>query len=208
MGVQIFLGRVIAIQGDQPILSALHFSLALVVLGLTVMAAVMAFWSSSAVIRDENAGMGSNRILQFSSPFGRLSLWTLVAVMLLFISGTLVSASGASRACQSWPLCGGILPGDVLGWINFIHRFITLGAGLLVFALLVQAWRTQRSQTRILVSTTAAAVLFFSQALMGSVEAAIFNCAAYHHCGSCLGGINYPGLAGGTGQPLSRAGSR
>jgi len=39
-------------------------------------------------------------------------------------------------------------------------------------ALLLQAWRTQRSQTAIMVTTTAAGVLFFSQALMGMVEAA------------------------------------
>ena len=169
MAAQIFLGRLIAIQGGQPFLSALHFAIAMAVLGLAVLVAVLAYWLSygSQNLLEPNSGLKIT--LKFKSPFGRFSLWTLAAVMLLFISGTLVSANGASAACQGWPLCE---PGDTLGWINLVHRFITLGTGLMVVGLLVQAWRTQRSQTAILVSTTAASVLFFSQALMGSVEAA------------------------------------
>lgn len=169
MAAQIFLGRLFAIQGGQPFLSALHFALAMAVLGLAVLVAVLTYWLSygSRNLLEPNSGL--KLTLKFKSLFGRFSLWTLAAVMLLFISGTLVSASGANAACQGWPLCEA---GDTLGWINLVHRVITLGTGLMVIGLLVQAWRTQRSQTAILVSTTAASVLFFSQALMGSVEAA------------------------------------
>jgi protoheme IX farnesyltransferase len=92
--------------------------------------------------------------------------------MLLFVSGTLVSASGANAACQGWPLCSEIIPVDYLGWINLVHRVITLFAGLMVAGLFIQAWRTQRSQIGVLVATTAAGVLFISQALMGIVETA------------------------------------
>jgi protoheme IX farnesyltransferase len=172
MAVQIFLGRLIAGQGEQAFLSALHFSLALAVLGLITMVAVLAFWYND---REHNPVGNTSEFdirLSFKSPFARFSLMTLAAVMLLFVSGTLVSASGANAACQGWPLCGGGIPDDTLGWINLVHRVITLGTGLMVAGLLVQAWRTQRSQTAILVATTAGSVLFFSQALMGSVEAA------------------------------------
>jgi protoheme IX farnesyltransferase len=170
MGVQIYLGRMIAQQGSQPILSAIHFSLALVVLGSSALAAVLAFWFSYRGASWENAAAQVR--LSFKSPFARLSLLTLAAVLLLFVSGNFVSASGANAACQSWPLCDGVLPSSALGWINFIHRIITLGTGIMVALLILKAWRTQRSQTAILVATTAAGVLFFSQALMGSVEAA------------------------------------
>ena len=172
MVIQILLGRWIALHGEQPTLSAIHFTMALVVLGLSVMVAGFAYWFSYRLWDNGANHPGIQISLKFNSPFGRLSLLTLAAVMLLFVSGTLVSASGASAACQGWPLCGGVIPGDALGWINLVHRIITLGTGLMVFVLLVQAWRSQRSQTAILVSTTAAGVLFFSQALMGSVEAA------------------------------------
>ena len=39
-------------------------------------------------------------------------------------------------------------------------------------SLFIQAWRTQRHQTAILVATTAAGVLYFAQVLMGAVETA------------------------------------
>jgi len=172
MVAQIFLGRLIAIQGEQPYYSALHFAMALVVLGLSVFATVLAFWNTYGSTEEADAPFGLKIHLSYKSQFGLLSFWTLGAVMLLFMSGTLVSASGANAACQGWPLCDGTIPGDYLGWINLVHRIITLAAGLLAAGLLVQAWRTQRSQTGILVATTAASVLFFSQALMGGVEAA------------------------------------
>ena len=167
MAAQIFLGRLIALQGGQSILSALHFMLALAVLGLSILSAVLAFWVTT---RDQNsleAAPGLKVNLRFNSPFARFSLLTLAAVMLLFVSGTLVSASGAAAACQGWPLCGGVIPGDALGWINLVHRLITLGTGLMVAGLLVQAWRTQRSQTAILVATTAASTLVFLPGIDG-----------------------------------------
>ncbi len=172
MTAQIFLGRLIAGLGEQSLLSALHFALALAVLGLTVLTAVLATWLANRNQAQGDAIQGYDLRLSYKSPFGRISLWTLIAVMLLFVSGTLVSASGASAACQGWPLCDGVIPHNSLGWINLVHRLITMGTALMVVGLLVQAWRTQRSQTAILVATTAASVLFFSQALMGSVEAA------------------------------------
>lgn len=172
MAAQIFLGRMIAVQGEQSFLSAIHFALALAVLGLSVLASVLAFIFKAGDQASLEASSELEVNLSFKSPFARFSLFTLAAVMLLFVSGTLVSASGAAAACQGWPLCGGGIPGDSLGWINLVHRLITLWTGLMVAGLLVQAWRTQRSQTAILVATTAASVLFFSQALMGAVEAA------------------------------------
>jgi len=172
MAAQIFLGRIIALQGVQPFLSALHFALALMVLGAATLGTVLAFWLEYATKRDGTGTRSPVIQLGYRSQFARLSLWTLLAVMLLFVSGTLVSASGASAGCQGWPLCDGIIPVDTLGWINLVHRVITLVTGLMVAGLLAQAWRSQRSQVSILVSTTAAGVLFFSQALMGAVEAA------------------------------------
>jgi protoheme IX farnesyltransferase len=64
------------------------------------------------------------------------------------------------------------MPADINGWIDMIHRGMTGLTSILAILLLVRAWRTQRSQTAILVSTTVAIVLFFAQALMGAVETA------------------------------------
>jgi protoheme IX farnesyltransferase len=183
LGVQVLLGWLEVIYGGanpaaipldpalEPAFTALHLGLALVIQALVILAGVAAFYGSHFPERP----MG----LAFSSPFARLSLWTLAATFALLVSGTFIGASGAAAACPGWPLCGGWqLPADLLGWINVSHRLMAALAGALVTMTLVQAWRSQRSQTAILVSTTAVAVLFFSQALMGAYEA-VRNYPAY-----------------------------
>jgi protoheme IX farnesyltransferase len=166
MVVQVLWGQMVATQLGKPLLSAVHFALALLVLALIVFALTAVF--------SLNQGQGTGRKsikLAYNSPFSKLSVWTLLAVLVLFVSGTWVAVSGVGSACQGWPLCEGNIPGDYSGWVNFVHRMITFGAGVMVAALVIQAWRTQRSQTGILVATTAVGVLFMSQAMMGLMEA-------------------------------------
>jgi len=137
--------------------SGLHLGLALLIFGLQLLAV-------SAVFQDKIP----NR-LNFASPFSRLSLITLVTVFILLVSGTLVSVTGATQFCQSWPLCE---PQGILGWINLGHRLIVGFSGLLVAFQLVKSWQTQRSKPAILVAATATAILLISQALMGAVDVA------------------------------------
>jgi protoheme IX farnesyltransferase len=165
MVVQVLWGQMVAIQSGDPFYSAVHFSLALLVFALIVFVLTAVFYI--------NHGQDSYRRsikLTFNSTFSKFSLWTLFAVLVLFASGTWVAGSELGIACQGWPLCEGIIPGDYSGWVNLVHRLITFGAGIMVVVLVVQAWRTQRSQTGILVATTAVGVLFMSQAMMGLVE--------------------------------------
>jgi protoheme IX farnesyltransferase len=142
--------------GISAIQSGIHLALALAVQGLVLLAAATAIsW-----LRAERPSIH----LQYRSTFARLSLATLAALLILFVSGAVVSRISGSD-CTTWPLCA---PATLAGWISLLHRGVVLAAALLVGALFVQAWRTQRSQTMILVSTTAMAVLFLSQALLGA----------------------------------------
>lgn len=144
---------------------ALHLGLALTIQTMLIVATAAAFFLSR--------NLRPSVRLVYRSPFARLSLITLGATFALLVSGAGVSASGGSAACTGWPLCNGALAsGDLLAWTHLIHRLISGAAGLLMLALLIQGWRTQRSQTAILVATTAAAVLFFAQVLMGAYNAA------------------------------------
>ena len=159
--VQVALGGLLTMRpealggGQAP---ALHLGLSLLIQGCVLASAVAAFYHH----RHPEAASR----MAFSSPFARLSLAALAAAFLLLVSGTLVAASGAGSACTSWPLCGLLL--DAAGWINLAHRLVVAAAGVLAAALFVQAWRTQRTQTPVLVATTAAVTLFFAQALMGA----------------------------------------
>lgn len=125
-------------------------------------------------VQQSSAGSQTRQNIQFQfrSPFGRLSLLAFVALFILLVTGAMVSASGGSQVCQGWLLCDGQFPpSNYPAVIHFIHRLITLFTGIVLAITFWQAWRTQRSQTAILVSISAGAVLFLSQALMGSVEA-------------------------------------
>ena len=80
----------------------LHLSLAMLVFGLVLVAAVTVYVKQAEV----NPGLR----LKFQSPFARLSLWTLAGIFTLMLSGALVSALDAGAQCAGWPLCAGGLP--------------------------------------------------------------------------------------------------
>jgi len=137
--------------------NSLHQGLALLIFGFQLMALSAAYQDSIP------------KRLRFQSSFGRLSLITLLAVFVLLISGTIVSITGASEACEGWPLC---IPQDVIGWLSLVHRFLVGITTILAVLLLMKAWQTQRSQPAILVSATTMAVLLVAQALLGAVDVA------------------------------------
>lgn len=162
MGVQVLLGALVSRSSlvqfpgqGSAWLSALHMGLSLLIQALLLMATLRAFYPAG--------------ILVFRTPFARLSLAMLGVIFLLLVGGTLVAASPASAACQGWPLCNGSLfPSASGAWLPWMHRLLVLMAGIMLLRLLVSAWRGQRSQTVILVASSALAVLFFAQALLGS----------------------------------------
>jgi len=163
LAVQVALGGWVALarpgEGWQ---GMLHLMLSLVVQALLVLPAVLLFY------RMERPELGGRR-LAFTSPFARLTLVTLGVVFLLMLSGSIVAATGAAEACSGWPLCNGLaLPEGQAQWIAGGHRLLVLAAGLLMGYQFLQAWRSQRSQTPILVASTAATVLFIAQALLGA----------------------------------------
>ena len=168
---QILLGRFLTLEESNPGIGALHLSLALGMFAILIGITVIAF--SPAQESGGSSQTRQNVHLQFRSPFSRLSLLAFVALFILLVTGAMVSASGGSQVCQGWLLCDGQFPpSNYPAAIHFIHRLITLFTGIVIAITFWQAWRTQRSQTGILVSISAGAVLFLSQAMMGSVEAA------------------------------------
>jgi protoheme IX farnesyltransferase len=177
LAAQIALGAWMAMSpniGEAAWLSALHLGLSLLVQAALLVSTVVAFYPASWATGSSHQKGDDDRqstqpshypTIQFNTPFARLSLATLAAVFTLLASGALVSAMGAAQACPGWPLC---LPASPAGWISLGHRLVVLGTAVLVTVLLRRAWHTQRSQPAVLVATTAVAVLFFAQALMGA----------------------------------------
>jgi protoheme IX farnesyltransferase len=161
---QILLGGVIVFQESEHVralFSAFHLGLSLSLLACLLLVTMVAFY------KEPKSAVGQQ--LAFRSPFARLSLLTLGFTFALLVSGAIVAGTGSSQACSGWPTCDGtLIPGDPAGWINFGHRLLVLLASGLLVLLLIRGWRTQRTQTTILVTTTAVFVLFLDQALLGS----------------------------------------
>lgn len=164
MGVQVGLGAALSLQllpVGRGLNSGLHLALSLLILACILIATVVVFYGDRA--NDLNLS------LQYRSSFSHWSLATLGAMFFLLVSGVIIANSKSATACSGWPLCdSNLLSLTPAGWLNLGHRLMVLGTGVLVVSLVLRAWRSQRTQTPILASTTAMAVLFFSQALLGA----------------------------------------
>ncbi|MBE0696949.1 MAG: COX15/CtaA family protein, partial [Anaerolineaceae bacterium] len=158
MLVESLLGSGLVLQSESALLSSLHMAAALVSFGLIIVAVVTLFNSSA-------------QRLSFSFPFSRLSGVVLAAIFVLLISGTMVTASGASQSCAGWPLCASGLPTSPLGWLAIAHRLIVLAVGGLLTYQFFAAWRSQRSQPVLLPAATGAFFLMLGQVLVGAVIA-------------------------------------
>jgi heme A synthase len=118
----------------------------------------------------------------------RLVLVTLAATFALVVLGGVVRVSDSGLGCgpagsglQGWPLCrGDLLPGlDLNAVIEYAHRALASGVGLLMIALAVVAWRRRRTLYRGVVWATFAAVaLVVAQGLLGAVTVELNLAAA------------------------------
>jgi heme o synthase len=96
-----------------------------------------------------------------SNSFARLSLLTLLATVLLALGGRMLTGG----ACATWPLC---VPLEAGAWAELFHRFAAGVTAVLMFALLVEAWRTQRDHRWLLPLTSVTVTLFFAEAFVGA----------------------------------------
>lgn len=162
MVVQAFAGRLLTLDGVSPLAQAIHMVLALAALGSLVSAVTAALMRKTRI--------GSAQKISFKTPFSRLVLLTTILVFSLWVSGTVVTATGAGAACQGWPLCNGGLPLDGLAWLSFVHRLIVAAVAFVVTIQFVMAWKGQRSQVVVLPAATGSLLLMVGQVLVGALK--------------------------------------
>jgi len=162
LGGQLTLTRADTLLGPAG-MPPLHMALALAALALVTTALVATFYLRA---RPDHAGR-----LAYRSPFARLTRAALLALFILLVSGTLVTATGAGSACAAWPLCSTGLPDTGLGWLALAHRLVVLAAGVLFAVQFRSAWKTQRSQPVLLPAATGAFLLLLGQAYIGALNA-------------------------------------
>jgi heme A synthase len=163
--MQIVLGAVV-VQFHLPANAILiHLANAELVLGATAVVALLA------------ATSGSDRRISWSTPGARARLGAGIAVatFVLVVSGAYLVDSGASAACNGWPLCGtGGGVGSSLAskgpdFINLLHRFVAGFVVLFIGAAVPQIARAHRGEPWIRPTVTAVYVFILLQIIAGAL---------------------------------------
>jgi len=101
------------------------------------------------------------------SRFARLSLFVLVMMFIVEISGRLSVTNNSTMMCVGWPLC---YPEGLYGWFQLIHRIAVGFAVISVLILSQQAWSKYRDNSMLLPLSMLVTVLFFSDVFTGAVN--------------------------------------
>lgn len=154
---QALLGGVTVVNDLPPNIVTAHLAIALVLLSLLLLITTLAFLGSQPT-------QGSPTAIPWLPVIAALAVY---GVMMI---GSYMVGKGASLACTGFPLCNGeVIPGgNERVTIHFAHRLAAAGAGALIVALVVQAWR-RRPRVRPLVTTASLALaIYVAQALLGA----------------------------------------
>lgn len=161
IAVSIF-GALAVLRGLEPGLAALDLGSALMVQALILAATVVAFYLHRYPTHPGR--------LSFQEPFAKLSLWILLVVFVVLVSGVLVAADGTLEGCLGWPQgSDGTPPLEVDAWSQIARWILAILASILIVAMVAQAWRTQRTQRSILSAATVVGVLWLAEAALGVI---------------------------------------
>jgi protoheme IX farnesyltransferase len=137
-----------------------HLAAAMTLLGLLVFILVRSFYP---------ARLGSRGA---SQRFTLVAALGAVTVFALLLFGSHVTATSQWYVFPDWPLMNGSLfpPLTDATSAHVLHRWVAIVVGLIVAAVALIAWRTQRDNTPVLRLALLAGVLFPIQAVVGGLQ--------------------------------------
>jgi len=159
----IVFGALGVLRGLEPGLAALDLGSALMVQALVTTAAVVAASGGQGPARPSPAG-----------GLARLALGALIATWIVLVSGVLVAESGSAVRCLSGPLYGGEANpavGQAREWLGWTRRGAGVLAGVLILAVVVQAWRVRGRQRGLELVAAALGLSFVAEIVVGGVLA-------------------------------------
>ncbi len=167
VGIQGLLGALTVVRELPPEIVATHLVTAMVVLGTELCVAVGMYLEDPA--RRE-------RLRQLARP-DTSSLRTALVVTLAWLAalmwiGGYMAESGASTACEGWPLCNGsVLPAnDSQEITHMVHRYLAAGLSLLLVWVGVALWRLRGGLPYASVTAAVLAVLYLVQVMVGALN--------------------------------------
>ncbi|MBO54173.1 MAG: hypothetical protein CL886_00775 [Dehalococcoidia bacterium] len=160
--IQALLGAVTVLRELPGEIVALHLAVSQLLLATLIMVTVVAFVGPLRRSVENRS----------NSPFDRLPLLLLcagIAVYGVIVSGSIVTATGSTAACLTWPFCQGqIFPKEFAEAIHMGHRLVVAVAGLFILYALHLGIRAKDRPKRIRVMSMIATSVFMIQILVGA----------------------------------------
>jgi cytochrome c oxidase assembly protein subunit 15 len=154
----VVFGALAVLRGLPRGLAAVDLGSALIVLALMVAA------TAAAAARRANPDLPDRLSIRDAG----LALGALGATFVVLVSGVLVAGKGSLTRCLGWPMAR-IMPNDLPGWPQAARPLVAGVASVLILALVVNAWRTQRRSAAYRAVATAAGVVLLVEVVAGAL---------------------------------------
>jgi heme A synthase len=160
--IQALLGGITVLQELPGEIVAVHLAVAEALLACLVLVTVVAFKGPLAGRLLRSDGQSPDR-------FPKLALISAGAVYFLILSGSYVTASGATAACVTWPLCqGDVFPRGFPEAIHMGHRYVALIVGVFLLYSVHLGFRGRDRSRDLRLLSMAVAALFVLQIAVGA----------------------------------------
>ena len=186
VGFQAWLGRETVRLGNSGESVTAHLAAAMVLVGLLVYLAVRAGYPAHLPERGR------------SQRFTLLAAFGAAVTFALLLFGSHVTATDSALVFPDWPLMGGSLipPLTEVTGAHVLHRWVAALVGLIVAAIAVVAWRTQRDRPTLVRLAVGSAVLFGVQVAIGGAQVLTRLEAWTQTLHLALGAVIWASLAG------------
>jgi heme o synthase len=160
VGFQAWLGRETVRLGNTGESVTAHLAAAMLLVGLLVYLAVRAGYPGRL-----DAASGSQR-------FTLLAAFGAAVTFALLLFGSHVTATDSALVFPDWPLMGGSLvpPLTDVTTVHVLHRWVAALVGVIVLAIAIVAWRTQRDRPAVVRLAVGSAALFAIQIGIGGAQ--------------------------------------
>ena len=160
--IQALLGAVTVIRELPGEIVASHLAVSQLLLATLILVTVVAYVGPLSRLRVNGA----------NSPADRLPLLLLcaaIAVYAVIVSGSIVTATGSTAACMTWPFCQGqLFPKEFAEAIHMGHRLVVALAGLFIIYVLHLGIRAKDRPKIIKIMSMVATTVFMVQVVVGA----------------------------------------
>ena len=160
--IQALLGAVTVIRELPGEIVASHLAVSQLLLATLILVTVVAYVGPLSRSRVNGANPPSDRL-----PL--LLLCAAIAVYAVIVSGSIVTATGSTAACMTWPFCQGqLFPKEFAEAIHMGHRLVVALAGLFIIYVLHLGIRAKDRPKIIKIMSMVATTVFMVQVVVGA----------------------------------------